>query len=154
MFVLSNIRHQSGNKIHPMLVSFSPFREAIILYDGDCHLCNRWVVFVLRHDPEGIFQFAALDSETARTRVHDPKLLNGSTALLLMPDGTYTHSTAILKIASQLHGYKILARLLLKIPQSLRDHVYTFIASHRHTLQSKGNPTCVFIPGVENRFLP
>jgi predicted DCC family thiol-disulfide oxidoreductase YuxK len=135
-------------------VSISPFRESIILYDGDCHLCNRWVVFVLRRDPEGKFQFATLNSETARARVHDPALLNGSTALLLTSEGTFTYSTAILKIASELPGYKILARLLLKIPRSLRDRAYAFVARHRHALQSNRSIACAFISGVENRFLP
>jgi predicted DCC family thiol-disulfide oxidoreductase YuxK len=112
------------------------------------------VVFVLRHDPKGKFQFATLKSETAWARVQDPALLNGSTALLLTPEGTFTHSTAILKIASELSGYKILARLLLKIPRSLRDRVYAFIARHRHALQSNRSIACALIPSVENRFLP
>jgi predicted DCC family thiol-disulfide oxidoreductase YuxK len=128
--------------------------EAIILFDGDCHFCNRWVAFVLRHDPDGKFQFATLNSQTARNRIHNPELLNGSTVLLLTPEGTFTHSTAVLKIAAQLPGYKTLATLLLKIPRALRDRTYAFIARHRHALQSNRNTACAFIPGVENRFLP
>jgi predicted DCC family thiol-disulfide oxidoreductase YuxK len=135
-------------------VATPPQPEAIILYDGDCHLCNRWVSFVLRHDPQGKFQFAALNSQTARARIHDVSLLNGPTAVLLMPEGIFTHSTAVLKIAAQLPGYKTLARLLLKIPQALRDRAYAFVARHRHALHSNGNPSCAFIPGVEDRFLP
>ncbi len=131
-----------------------PYPEAIIFYDGDCHLCNRWVVFVLRHDPDGKFQFAALNSATARARIHNPGLLNGSTLLLLTPEGVFTHSNAVLRIAGQLRGYKALARLLLKIPRALRDRVYAFIARHRHALQSNRNAACAFVPGVENRFLP
>jgi predicted DCC family thiol-disulfide oxidoreductase YuxK len=137
-----------------MIVAAFSQPEAIIFYDGECGFCNRWVAFVLRHDPDGIFQFATLNSQTARTQIHNPELLNGSTVLLLTPQGTFTRSTAVLKIAAQLPGYKILARLLLKIPRTLRDRIYAFIARHRHALQPSQSPTCAFIPGVENRFLP
>ena len=137
-----------------MNVAPLPQPEAIIFYDGECGFCNRWVAFVLRHDPEGIFQFTTLNSQTARTHIHNPELLNGSTVLLLTPQGTFIRSTAVLKIAAQLPGYKILARLLLKIPRTLRDRIYAFIARYRHTLQPSQSPTCAFIPGVENRFLP
>ena len=132
--------------------------EAIIVYDGDCRLCNRWVAFVLQRDPGARFQFATLNSETARTRIKsadlNPDLLNGSTLLLLTPEGIFTRSTAVLKIASQLHGYETIARLLLNIPQFLRDPIYAFIARHRHSLMPGRNAACAFIPGAESRFLP
>ena len=137
-----------------MNVAPLPQPEAIIFYDGECGFCNRWVVFVLRHDLDGKFQFAALNSQTARTRIQDASLLNGSTVILLTPEAIFTRSTAVLKIAAQLPGYKILASLLLKIPRTLRDRIYAFIARHRHTFQPSQSPTCAFIPGVENRFLP
>lgn len=125
----------------------------IILYDGDCPLCNRWVVFVLRHDPHARFQFASLNSETARIHIPDPGERDGSTLLLLTPEGTFTRSTAVLKIASELHGYQALANLLLKIPQSLRDPIYSLIARHRHSLMAH-HDFCAFLPGSESRFLP
>jgi predicted DCC family thiol-disulfide oxidoreductase YuxK len=135
-------------------VATSPHPVAIILYDGDCHLCNRWVLFVLRHDPAGKFQFATLNSETARTRIQNPELLSGSTLLLLTPQGTFTRSTAVLKIASELRRYRTLANLLLKIPVSLRDPVYALIARHRHSLLPGRGAACAFHPDSMDRFLP
>jgi len=38
----------------------------IILYDGVCGLCNRFVQFVLKRDHEDRFRFAALQSKFAR----------------------------------------------------------------------------------------
>ena len=35
---------------------------ALILFDGVCNLCNGFVQFVIRHDSEGRFRFAALQS--------------------------------------------------------------------------------------------
>jgi predicted DCC family thiol-disulfide oxidoreductase YuxK len=37
----------------------------VLLYDGVCGLCNRFVRFILRRDPDGVFGFAALQSPVA-----------------------------------------------------------------------------------------
>ena len=37
----------------------------VLLYDGVCGLCNRFVQFILRRDPDGVFRFAALESPVA-----------------------------------------------------------------------------------------
>jgi len=39
---------------------------AVILYDGVCGLCNRGVRLVLKHDREGVFRFASLQSSAGR----------------------------------------------------------------------------------------
>jgi predicted DCC family thiol-disulfide oxidoreductase YuxK len=38
---------------------------SIILFDGQCNVCNTFVQFVIRRDPTGKFQFAPLQSEQA-----------------------------------------------------------------------------------------
>ena len=39
----------------------------ILLYDGVCGLCNRFVQFILRRDRDAVFRFAALQSAFAAT---------------------------------------------------------------------------------------
>ena len=39
--------------------------SSIILFDGQCNMCNTFVQFVIRRDPAGKFQFAPLQSEQA-----------------------------------------------------------------------------------------
>jgi predicted DCC family thiol-disulfide oxidoreductase YuxK len=41
--------------------------EHLILYDGVCGLCNRLNQFVLRRDTRAVFDFASLQSPTARS---------------------------------------------------------------------------------------
>src|SRR5688572_18930736 len=41
--------------------------QHLILYDGVCGLCNRWVVQILPRDPKGLFRFASLQSELGRS---------------------------------------------------------------------------------------
>jgi predicted DCC family thiol-disulfide oxidoreductase YuxK len=51
----------------------------LILFDGVCGLCNKFVQYVLNHDPNGRFRFASLQSELAREILSrhgkDPALL-------------------------------------------------------------------------------
>jgi predicted DCC family thiol-disulfide oxidoreductase YuxK len=35
----------------------------IVLYDGDCPMCNYWVNFILKRDDKNKFMFAALQSD-------------------------------------------------------------------------------------------
>lgn len=44
--------------------------KPVILYDGICGLCNRWVRFVLRRDKKDVFRFASLQSPYARAVLH------------------------------------------------------------------------------------
>jgi len=36
----------------------------IILFDGICNLCNQLVLFLIKHDKDNYFHFAALESTT------------------------------------------------------------------------------------------
>ena len=38
-------------------------KSNIIFFDGVCNLCNFWVKYVVRNDPEGIFCFSSLQSD-------------------------------------------------------------------------------------------
>ena len=41
----------------------------LVLYDGECGLCDRLVQWLLRHDRDGILSYAALQGETAKPYV-------------------------------------------------------------------------------------
>ena len=43
-----------------------PGGRAVILFDGVCNFCNRWVSLVLDNDPDGQFCFASLQSDAGR----------------------------------------------------------------------------------------
>ena len=38
----------------------------VIVFDGVCVLCSRWVDFILRHDRAGRFRLAAMQGEHCR----------------------------------------------------------------------------------------
>ncbi|PPA72384.1 thiol-disulfide oxidoreductase DCC family protein [Jeotgalibacillus proteolyticus] len=106
--------------------------SALILFDGDCHVCNWSVQFIMKRDPDGIFKFASLQgdigSKIRRTYKVDPML---DSVLLLENDRLWSKSTAALKICGKLSGPVRFAVLLLAVPKPLRDLVYSYIARNR-----------------------
>jgi len=109
--------------------------DKVILFDGVCNLCNWSVNFVLDHDIEEKFRFAALQSETGhallRKSRRDPHDL--STMVLVEGGVVYDESDAVLRIGQQLNlpGNLQVAALAarLVIPKPIRDFVTTEIIS-------------------------
>ena len=125
--------------------------KPLMLYDGECGLCDKSMRFVLQHDRRGRFHFAPLQSDLGRELL----AANGYDAdyrdsiLLLDSDGSVSsHSTAALRIASQLDGgYRALGWLRL-VPRPLRDVGYRFVAAIRYKVFGKvdTNASCSILP--------
>jgi predicted DCC family thiol-disulfide oxidoreductase YuxK len=111
----------------------------VVLYDGVCGLCNKWVRFILRHDEDDKFRFAALQSEFAQNVLRQ-ELPNNSvdTVYLVLDDGAGNHrlltkSDAALEILSALgSGWAMMAGALKVCPRPLRDRAYDYIARSRY----------------------
>ncbi len=118
--------------------------KSVILFDGICNLCNRWVQFVLRHDKQDYFRFAPLQSPTGKEIVssYSFKTPNSSekdytTILLIENECLYTQSTAVLKIFKKLSGLWSFFSILILIPKSIRDAIYRFVSRNRYLLFGK-----------------
>jgi len=44
-------------------------RHPVVLFDGVCKMCSGGVRWIIRHDPQGIFHFAPLQSQGDRKSV-------------------------------------------------------------------------------------
>jgi predicted DCC family thiol-disulfide oxidoreductase YuxK len=119
----------SGDRWH------SRYQHPVILFDGVCNLCNSWVRFVVRHDPAGIFRFAAQQSAIGQVMIEEqfsssPQL---SSVILIMGDNVYTESTAVLEICARLASpWSWIAHIVRIIPRRLRDFCYRFVVRHRY----------------------
>ncbi len=127
----------------------------VILFDGECNLCDRTVRFIVRRDPAGRCRFASLQSEAAR-RLLDPLGRDSQafdSVVLLVDGGVYTKSEAALRIVNFLTWPWRLLGILRIIPHPLRDAVYDFVACNRHRWFGR-NPQCE-LPTAEirDRFL-
>ncbi|TDL35369.1 DUF393 domain-containing protein [Jeotgalibacillus sp. S-D1] len=106
--------------------------SSIVLFDGDCHICNWSIQFIMKRDPHGKFKFASLQGEIGqklrRTYKVNPML---DSVLLVQNDRMWSKSTAALRICRSLTGPARLLSLLIFVPRPIRDTLYNFIARNR-----------------------
>ncbi len=106
----------------------------IVLFDGDCVLCQGAVRWLIGNDPRAALRFAALDSEPGRRalaaaggvapEVDSIVVIDGRTALV--------RGAAVVAIARRLRApWPLLARLAALVPGAVRDAVYDAIARRR-----------------------
>lgn len=118
-----------------------PGRSGVILFDGVCNFCNRWVSFVLDNDPKGLFAFASLQSDAGRDLLtkcgRDASDL--STFVVIDADGFHTQSSAALRVAATLEkpALNALATAFTPMPTPLRDGVYRLVANNRYSILGK-----------------
>ena len=111
----------------------------VILYDGNCGYCDRWVQWVLARDPAGRFRFAALGSAEATRLLGNaaPQAPATDSIVLVQPDGrVHTESGAALRIPMVLGWPWWLLGAGLLVPGFIRDAVYRWVAARRHRLST------------------
>ena len=109
---------------------------AVVLYDGDCPLCQRVVRFARRQDRAGRLRFLPLQSPQARALLarHGLPTDRIDSVVLIEADRLALRSTAVLRLCRHLSmPWPLLAGALV-LPRSLRDRCYDFVARRRHRL--------------------
>ena len=127
----------------------------ILLFDGMCNFCNDTVNFVLDHDPNERFRFAALQSETGKRLLTEHGLgdVPLSTSVLIHGGRAYKDSEGILRAGLLLGGaFRLLAPLLF-VPRTLRDVAYRAFARNRYRWFGRTEQCRVPTPETRARFL-
>ena len=127
----------------------------VVLFDGVCNLCNGVVQFLIRHDPDAEFRFAALQSEAGQALLERFDLPTGEfDSFVLVEGGDYaTKSTAALRIARRLGFPYSLLYPFVVLPTFLRDRVYDLVADNRYRIFGKKDQCMVPTPDRRARFL-
>ena len=142
-------------------MSASGEANPIILYDGVCGLCNRFVQFLLKHDKQARLRFASLQSEFAERVLTrhgiDPKDLDTVQVVVNYerPDERVLgRSDAILRAGNELGmPWNVLATIARIVPRALRDVVYFFVARNRYRVFGKYETCMLPDPNQRHRFL-
>ena len=128
--------------------------SSIVLFDGVCNFCNGAVNFIIRHDRDGRFKFAPLQSETGERLKREYSIPPDTDSLVLVEGGkAYTHSTGALKIAKGLGGIWQLAYVFMLLPEPVRDWFYKTFAKNRYKWFGKKDVCMVPTPEIRGRFL-
>ena len=105
----------------------------LILFDGECNLCNGFVQFVIRRDPRARFHFAALHSAAGRRALEQAGVQAElpDSIVLISAGRVRVRSAAALAILRGLGWLWPLTSVFLLVPRPLRDAVYDWVARHR-----------------------
>ena len=124
--------------------------DDVILYDGVCVFCSRWIRFIATRDPDQRFRFTAIQSaygtRLAQAFGIDPA--NPDTNAVIHGGVAYFKSDAALTVLSNLPGWSW-TRVLFTVPKPLRNVIYNLVAKNRYRIFGKYD-VC-FVPDADIR---
>jgi predicted DCC family thiol-disulfide oxidoreductase YuxK len=124
--------------------------DDVILYDGVCIFCSRWVRFVAARDTAKRFRFTPIQSEygarLARTLGINPE--DPDTNAVVHGSDAFLKSDAALTVLSHLPGWGWV-RMLFAVPKLLRDPIYSLVARNRYRIFGKYD--ACFVPDADLR---
>ena len=129
--------------------------HAVVVFDGECAFCNRWVDFLLRFDRRDVFRFAARQTEAGVLFSRQAGLPEaGAGSIVLVERGVVRlRSAAVLRMLGLLGFPFSLAAIFRLIPVAPRDRMYDWIARNRLKWFGR-RPTCRLpSPAERHRFL-
>lgn len=129
--------------------------RAIVLFDGTCGFCEGAVRFIAARDPDGYFYFAPSQWPAARAALEARGVAPDTARSLVLIEGAevFLRSTASLRVAARLTWPWRAARVLLWVPEPLRDLGYRCVAAIRHRLARPSQACEVPPPEIRERLL-
>jgi predicted DCC family thiol-disulfide oxidoreductase YuxK len=124
--------------------------DDVILFDGVCVFCSRWVRFVAARDIGKRFRFTAIQSpygtRLAQAFGIDPD--DPDTNAVIHGGVAWFKSDAALTVLSHLEGWSW-TRVLFAVPKVLRNAVYNLVARNRYRIFGKFD--ACFVPDADMR---
>jgi predicted DCC family thiol-disulfide oxidoreductase YuxK len=118
--------------------------DDVILFDGVCIFCSRWVRFVATRDVAARFRFTPIQSaygaRLADALGIDPN--DPDTNAVIHGGVAYFKSDGALTVLSQLPGWGWV-RLLFAVPRIIRNGVYNLVAKNRYRIFGKSDACIV-----------
>ena len=111
----------------------SEIGKSVIIFDGECNLCNGVVGWLLRFAPEDLFRFIPFQSTAGQKYLVQYGFPTESleTVILIDDAGVHTHSDGFLKIVSKIPRWRLVAALLAFVPRFIRDTIYNLASRNR-----------------------
>jgi predicted DCC family thiol-disulfide oxidoreductase YuxK len=112
--------------------------DDVILYDGVCVFCSRWIRFVATRDVKRRFRFTAIQSGygTRLAQAFGINLDDPDTNAVIHGGIAFFKSDGALTVLSNLQGWGWV-RVLRFVPRPFRDVVYNLVARNRYRIFGK-----------------
>lgn len=136
---------------------FADDRRPVLVFDGQCNLCNGGVQAALALDHNGKLRLSGMQSPSGQALLaavgRDPSDM--STVVLVEADRSYSvRSDAVLKAARYMQSPVAFAAAFAGfVPQSIRDSVYNAVASNRYLLFGKPESLSLVDERYQERFI-
>ncbi len=132
-----------------------PKEKKIILFDGQCNLCDSSVQFILKHDDKEVFRFVSIQSELGAKIITylgiDTSIVDS--IILYIPNaGHFTKSIAIFRIAKELNSWHYYLSYLSFIGK-YGDFIYDYIAKNRYQWFGKKENCMIPTSDINTKFL-
>ena len=128
--------------------------DDVVLYDGVCVFCSRWISFIAARDVDRRFRFTAIQSgygtRLAQTFGIDPD--DPDTNAVIHGGTAFFKSDAALTVLGTLPGWRW-TRVLFAVPRPLRDTVYSLVARNRYRIFGKYEACFVPDAGFRERVM-
>ena len=127
----------------------APEAQPLLLYDGQCGLCNAIVRFLLRVDKAAILRFAPLQGTAGQAALRRLGLpIADHDSLVFLPDAKgqahALRTDGVIAVLDRLGGiWRLGARVLRLIPAPLRDGGYKLVARWRYALFGVYKPSAL-----------
>ncbi len=130
-------------------------KHPVLLFDGECGLCQSSVQWVIRHDKKRKFRFISLQSPVARQFLEAEEGIPADCdSLILLENGKVSvYSTAALRTLRVLGFPWSMAASGLAFPKGIRDAVYRLIARNRHRFFARSGRCMIPEKGLEALFI-
>ena len=126
------------------------YQHPILLFDGDCILCSRFVRWILRHDKKEAFRFASLQ----QVDINQTSDVSKIDTVLLLHNGIFLEQSDVTFEVLKILGGRWKWWLPLRwIPTSVRNVIYRWVASNRYSWFGKKENCLVPGPELTSRFM-
>jgi len=130
-------------------------KQAVVLYDGECNLCNAVVQFTIVRDRGDRLRYAAQQSEAGRRLLAEHGLSGAALDTFVLVEGgrAYARSEGALRLMKYLSGGWRLLSALRIVPRPFRDPIYTFVARNRYRWFGRSERCMLMRPEFRDKFL-
>ena len=137
------------------MMSNAKEKSNIIFFDGVCNLCNSWVKYVVKNDPEGVFCFSSLQSDFTENFLSQNNIKSDFETIIFFTEEKFLkESDAVVSILFKIGGFnRLLSRIIKLLPLKLRDGLYKFVSRNRYQLFGRKEYCMVPNESIKERFL-